>query len=158
MSQIVAALGLLAIASVLAIAVLNIVLQKATEFVPATGNAELSYAKLTPITFNEVINDVAYATFRLEFGVSSDTDMTVSICLVSGSSQGEVELVCQDNIQVRAGYHVYSVIMRIDKTTLGTICPPDLSQCPLTNNWVVVMESDGRTISSVIPLYIMSPA
>lgn len=166
-SNIIAVLGLLAIASIAVIIGYNIIVGYVSSSLKPRYDISISHAKLVYITDNEIIDGTPYTTFKLEIGVSNPGNPTVlGVCIVSAAPSGTSheytpttftgKLSCPE-IQVDTGYNVYSVIVRIRNSELDKVgCWYEKKTCPIRYDWhVIVFDSEGTPVAIVKPVYII---
>jgi hypothetical protein len=166
-SNIIAVLGLLAIASIAVVIGYTIMMNYVSQSFKPTYDLSVSYAKLVYITSSENIYGTTYTTFKGEIGISNPGNpTTITICIVSARLGGSVAYYTPTTftgsyscptVNVDSGYNVYSFIIRISNSDLDSIgCTTNRATCPLTYDWhYVVLDSQGRAIAIIKPVYVI---
>jgi len=165
-SNIIAALGLIAVAMVAVVVGFTIISQYLSQALKPRYDLSISYAKLVFITANENAGGATYATFKGEIGVanpSASAQLRVCILTAKPTQSGEFEsTVIQEScvsLTADSGYNVYSFIIRVPDTALEEIgCDETTAKmmCPHTRGWHFIIYDSGNTpIATVKPVYII---
>lgn len=165
-SNIIAALGLIAVAVVAAVIGYTIIMNYVSKSFRPSYEISITYVKLVYITSSESIGGVDYTTFKGEIGVSNpDNPTTIRVCIMSSyytSASVAATTFSSDNyscptIYVESGYNVYSFVIRIRNSDLNTIgCTYNRQNCPVTYNfYIVVFDSSGNVVDMKKPTYIV---
>lgn len=161
-SNIIAVLGLMAIASITVVIGYTIMSGYMAQSIKPNYDITISYAKMVLITENEMRDGDVYSTFKVEVGVSNPgSPTTLRICVVSASQTNDGYTttrfpICPE-VYVEPGYNVYSLIVRIPNSNISnTGCGARPSNCPVIMDWrILVEDQDGTPIAIVKPVYVI---
>lgn len=172
MSQLVVAIGLVAIAIFLIAYAAPKYLYLAKQSVPHTP-PNIDYAKLVFISDRDTSADIAQSVFKLEVGVNNpESEQTLKICmyalnltaaLSNSTTEYKVEIPISGDtndwcvyLHVAEGFHTYSVLLKVPNDYLSRIGCASPVSCPYNAAWIVEFyDEHGERIGAVKPLYIV---
>lgn len=161
LSNILAVLGLLAIAVVATVIGYVIISSYMAHTLKPSYDVSITYAKLIFVTDSENIQGKTYSTYVAEIGVSNPgPPQTLQVCIVSAKPSGTsyVPYTFADScptINVDSGYNVYSFIIRISNDDLEKVGCGSGQTCPISNSWQFAIYKNGIPVSIIKPVYVI---
>lgn len=171
-SQLVVAIGLVAISLFLAAYVAPKYLSFSKNSVPHPAPT-ITYAKLVFISDQDTSADIAQSVFKLEVGVSNqESEETLRVCmyalnltavLSNSTTNYKVQVPISGStsdwctyLHVGVGFHTYSILIKVPNDYLARIGCASPVSCPENSAWVVEFyDTQGKRIASVKPIYIV---
>lgn len=161
-SNVITALGLIAVAVVATVVGSLIITRYVATSVKPKYDVTITYAKLVLIAENEVVDNTVYTTYKFEIGVANPGQQkTLQVCIVSAkpSSTTFVPTVLGScpSITVEPGYKVYSFLLRVNEEFMnGVMCYGSLkTTCPILREWFITVYDGTTPIASVKPQYVV---
>lgn len=164
-SNVIAVLGLIAVATIATIIGYSIIMNYLSQSFKPNYRISVTYAKLVFVTASENVDGNIYTTFKGEVGVSNPGNpTTLQICITAAYLSGTAvtpttftgSYSCP-TVSVDSGYNVYSFLIRVLNSDLQRIgCGNNPQQCPILNHFnIVVKDGRGNVVDIVKPVYIV---
>ena len=163
-SDIVAVLGLVAIAAILVVIGYYILSNYLTQAFSPSYDLTVTYAKLVFITDNEYVAGTTYTSFKAEVGIANPgRPQQIRVCIVSAvpTATGYAATTFTGayecpTVIAEPGYNVYGFIIRVSNNALASIGCTNYANCPIIRNWyIAVFDAQGNPVSIVKPVYII---
>ena len=164
-SNIIVALGLVAVATVAVVVGFTVISQYLSQALRPRYDLSISYAKLVFITDSENVGGTSHTTFKGEVGVANPSaSLQLRVCILSAKplqGGGFEQVVIQEScvpVSADPGYNVYSFIIRVPNSVLEQIGCSQINRraCPYMREWFfVVYDSAGNPIAIAKPTYVV---
>jgi len=158
-SQVVAALILVAVAVAVSVAGFFIISSMAQRVSDPSYQVSVSYSKLTFITDSEYVSGTRYVTYRLELGtISTAPSRSLRVVITYISSTGDTKYIDTGvNVPVPYGSSSTSAVVRVryqDIQNMGCTDYYSVRMCPSLRGWVIALCDQNTCYATSKPVYI----